>query len=215
MTPPPHEKDSEHPSLFKRISTSFKRPFTKRNTEAVDTTPPSSLIITQEFEDQQLRVSETPVAKLIHFDQENVEATTQSTGAIPKVKTTANPPTPEGQRQKEKGAYSYLASLARQLQDFDESTEEERKAFLRQADTILSTGEATPQIRVSGPTFFETFGNKNIEDVPWDELLFEFKHHLLINHRAAFSDDFLLEGLRAVLVTNPEIKTPVQLFDLF
>ena len=215
MTPPPHEKDSEHPSLFKRISTSFKRPFTKRNTEAVDTTPPSSLIITQEFEDQQLRVSETPVAKLIHFDQENVEATTQSTGAIPKVKTTANPPTPEGQRQKEKGAYSYLASLARQLQDFDESTEEERKAFLRQADTILSTGEATPQIRVSGPTFFETFGNKNIEDVPWDELLFEFKHHLLINHRAAFSDDFLLEGLRAVLVTYPEIKTPVQLFDLF
>jgi hypothetical protein len=52
-------------------------------------------------------------------------------------------------------------------------------------------------------------------EVPWDELLFEFKHHLLINHRAAFSDDFLLEGLRAVLVTNPEIETPVQLFDLF
>jgi hypothetical protein len=51
-------------------------------------------------------------------------------------------------------------------------------------------------------------------DVPWDELLFEFKHHLLINHRAAFSDDFLLEALRALLVTNPEIETPVQLFNL-
>jgi hypothetical protein len=96
----------------------------------------------------------------------------------------------QGKRQKEKGAYSYLTSLARQLQDFDESTEEERKAFLRQADTILSADEATPQIRVSGSTFFETFGNKNIVDVPWDELLFEFKHHLLINHRAAFSDTF-------------------------
>ena len=129
MTPPPHEKDLEHPSFLKRISTSFKHLFTKRNTETVDTTPPSSLIITQEFEDQQLRVSETPVAKLIHFDQESVEATTQSTEAIPKVKTTANPPTPEWQRQKEKGAYSYLTSLARQLQDFDESTIEERKAF--------------------------------------------------------------------------------------
>jgi hypothetical protein len=51
-------------------------------------------------------------------------------------------------------------------------------------------------------------------DVPWDEILFEFKHHLLINHRAAFSDDFLLEGLRAILVTNPDIETPVQLFNL-
>ena len=103
MTPPPHEKDSEHPSLFKRISTSFKRPFTKRNTEAVDTTPPSSLIITQKFEDQQLRVSETPVAKLIHFDQESVEATTQSTGAIPKVKQQRTHPLLKGKDRKKKG----------------------------------------------------------------------------------------------------------------
>jgi hypothetical protein len=103
MTPPSHKKDSDNPSFFKRISTSFKRPFTKRNTKAVDTTPTSSLIITQEFEDEQLRVSETPVAKLIHFDQESVEATTQSTGAIPKVKQQRTHPLLKGKDRKKKG----------------------------------------------------------------------------------------------------------------
>ena len=47
----------------------------------------------------------------------------------------------------------------------------------------------------------------------WDELLFKFKHHILKNHRAAFSDNFLLEALKALLVTHPEIETPVQLFN--
>ncbi len=108
MTPPPHEKDSENPSFFKRFSTSFKLPFTKRNTETVNTIPPSSLIITQEFEDQQLRVSEKPVAKLIHFDQESVEATTQSTGAIPKFKTTA--PNPREKTERKRGIFIFNKS---------------------------------------------------------------------------------------------------------
>jgi hypothetical protein len=82
-----------------------------------------------------------------------------------------------------------LSSLARQLQDFDHSTEAERQAVLRLADTVLSGADQTLPSRISGPTFLEAFGNNRIIDVPLDELLFELKHHLLINHRPSVLPD--------------------------
>jgi hypothetical protein len=99
------------------------------------------------------------------------------------------------------------------LQDFDRSTDEERQAFLRLADTILSETDRTYSSRVEGPTFFETFGNSRIIGIAQDELLFELKHHLLINHRQVLPDDFLLDTLRDLVVTHPNLTTPVQLFE--
>jgi len=61
--------------------------------------------------------------------------------------------------------------------------------------------------------FFTKYGNLPIIDVPQDELLFEFKHHLLLNYREALPDSELVEALRALLITRPELETPVQLFE--
>jgi hypothetical protein len=43
-------------------------------------------------------------------------------------------------------------------------------------------------------------------------LLFEIKHHLLLNHRELLNDSELADAVRALLITSPELDTPVKLF---
>jgi hypothetical protein len=42
--------------------------------------------------------------------------------------------------------------------------------------------------------------------------LFEIKHHLLLNHRELLNDSELADAVRALLITCPELDTPVKLF---
>lgn len=205
MKPIPFSSGNTNPpfSFFRKIAKSFKKPFPAHRKN----NSPNELVITQEFVDQQLGTTTED------RDLDAPETTPpRETGAIPKIFPTTSLPTPVEQRQVERESYQYLSSLARNLQDFDRSTEKERQAFLRLADTALSEDNRTLPSRVSGPTFLEAFGNHRIIDVPQDEL-FELKHHLLINHRQVLPDDFLLETLRALVVTHPHITTPIQLFE--
>jgi hypothetical protein len=42
-------------------------------------------------------------------------------------------------------------------------------------------------------------------------LLFEVKHHFLVNHRELLTDSELSDILRALLITRPELDTSIKL----
>jgi hypothetical protein len=76
-----------------------------------------------------------------------------------------------------------LAELAQQLKEYDPSQEAERRALLAKNETLISEAENTLVNSFNSQNFFLHYGNLPIIDVPQDELLFEIKHHLLLNHR--------------------------------
>ncbi|EFX61711.1 hypothetical protein DAPPUDRAFT_121124, partial [Daphnia pulex] len=191
MTPPP--------SFFKKLSKSFKSSFSRKHPEGAtgaSNLPP--LEITQEFEDQQLGINPT------------TNSNWELVGARPK--TTASQPTPHTHSGRDCGAYLYLAELAQQLKEYDPSQEAERRALLAKNETLISEAENTLVNSFNSQNFFLHYGNLPIIDVPQDELLFEIKHHLLLNHRELLNDSELTDAVRALLITRPELDTPVKLF---
>jgi hypothetical protein len=133
-------------------------------------------------------------------------------GARPKVpKFTASPPTPHAHQGKERAAYQYLAELAQQLKGYDLSQEAERRALLAKNETLIIEAENTLTNSFNSQKSFLNYGNHPIIDVPQDELLFEVKHHFLVNHRELLTDSELSEILRALLITRPELDTSIKL----
>jgi hypothetical protein len=96
---------------------------------------------------------------------------------------TISQPTPHAHSGKDCAAYLYLAELAQQLKGYYLSQEAERRALLAKNETLISKAESTLVNSFNSQNFFLHYGNLPIIDVPQDELLFEIKHHLLLNHR--------------------------------
>jgi hypothetical protein len=122
-----------------------------------------------------------------------------------------SPPTPQALQGKERAAYLYLAGLAQQLKGYDLSQEAERRALLAKNETLIIQAENTLTNSFNSQKFFLNYGNLPIIDVPQDELLFEVKHHFLVNHRELLTDSELSEILRALLITRPELDTSIKL----
>jgi hypothetical protein len=114
---------------------------------------------------------------------------------------------------KEREAYLYLSELAGRLQTYDLGEEEIRRAELAANETkITSTEQTTIDCDIS-KGFLELSGNKNICDIPEEDLLFEVKFLLSFKNRDIPNDGDLLEALRAFIITR-QIQTPTQLFKL-
>jgi hypothetical protein len=162
---------------------------------------PPPLEITQEFENQQLGTNT--------INNSNWELL----GARPKAsEVTVSQSTPHAHRGKNCAAYLYLAELAQQLNGYDHSQEAERRALLAKNETLISEAESTLITSLNSKNFFLHYGNLPTIDVPQDELLFEMKHHLLLNHRELLNDSEFSDAVRALLITRPELDTPVKLF---
>ncbi len=159
------------------------------------------LEITQEFENQQLGINTT--------NNSNWELL----GARPKTsEIIVSQPTPHAHSGKDCAAYLYLAELAQQLKGYDPSQEAERRALLAKNETLISEAESTLIHSFNSQNFLLHYGNLPIIDVNQDELLFEIKHHLLLNHWELLNDSELTDAVRALLITRPELDTPVKLF---
>ena len=157
------------PSFFKKLSKSIKSSFLRKHPEGATSAsnlPP--LEITHEFENQQLGINTT--------NNSNWELLGAS-------EVTVSQPTPHAHSGKDCAAYLYLAELAQQLNGYDPSQEAERRALLAKNETLISEAESTIIHSFNSQNFFLHYGNLPIIDVPQDELLFEIKHHLLLNHR--------------------------------
>lgn len=82
----------------------------------------------------------------------------------------------------------------------------------RQANGKLKWTTALKRRQKNFRKFLSSLGNLPIIDVPQVELLFKIKHHLLLNHRETLPDSELSEAFRSLLITCPELDTPVKLF---
>jgi hypothetical protein len=175
------------PSFKKNYPNHSRVPFYANTPRVPPARPTFPLEITQEFENQQLGINTT--------NHSNWKAL----GARPTVtKFTVSPPTPQALQGKERAAYLYLAGLAQQLKGYDLSQEAERRALLAKNETLIIQAENTLTNSFNSQKFFLNYGNLPIIDVPQDELLFEVKHHLLLNHRELLTDSELSEVLRAL-----------------
>ncbi len=132
-------------------------------------------------------------------------------GARPREPIVASAPPPAISKERE--AYLYLSELAGKLQTYDLGEEEIRRDELAANETkITSTEQTTIDCDISRG-FFELYGNKNICDIPEEDLLFEVKFLLSYNNRDIPNDGDLLEALRAFIITR-QIQTPMHLFQL-
>lgn len=224
LSSPPYSKnDPANNSFFKKFSKTLRSTF---STAKKDTTP--VVEITEEFEKQQL--NQTSLLHNQKFSEwESLGTTTQQTippplqasgeqetnwerlGARPREPIVASAPPPPISKERE--AYLYLSELAGRLQTYDLGEEEIRRAELAANETnITSTEQTTINCDISRG-FFELYGNKNICDIPEEDLLFEVKFVLSFNNRDIPNDADLLEALRAFIITR-QIQTPRQLFQL-
>jgi hypothetical protein len=192
-SPPYLKNDPTNNSFLKKFSKTLRSTF---STAKKDTTP--VVEITEEFEKQQL--NQTSLLHNQKFSEwESLGPTTQQTnlpplqasgeqetnwerlGARPREPIVASAPPPPISKERE--AYLYLSELAGKLQTYDLGEEEIRRAELAANETkITSTEQTTINCDISRG-FFELYGNKNICDIPEEDLLFEVKFLLSYNNR--------------------------------
>ena len=107
----------------------------------------------------------------------------------------------------------YISELAGRLQTYDLGEEKIRRDELAANETkITSTEQTTSDCDIS-KGFFDLWGNKNICDIPEEDLLFEVKFLLSFKNRDIPNDGDLLEALRGFIITR-QIQTPIKLFQL-
>jgi hypothetical protein len=151
--------------------------------------------------------------------EEEVEATEQfenSNESLLEVRQTENQGDGQGNQEALIGdettdilSYNNLLEQARAIVDIPipiESEANRDKKTDLDLELEITSGEGERQ------WFFQTYGKKRITEMPRDEITFELQYLLKANRREALTDREVEYALRALLLTEPTIVTPVELF---
>ena len=106
-------------------------------------------------------------------------------------------------------SYNNLLEQARAIIDIPIPIESEANRDQRtdlELELETTSGEGDRQ------WFFQTYGKKRITEVPRDEIIFELQYLRKSNRRETLTDREVEYALRALLLTEPTIVTPVELF---